>query len=116
MATIKLAFLLFYIRLFPSQIFRRVAFGLVALVVVHGILFTFLFLFQCSPIPYAWEQWDGTGHGKCLNFDVGAVIHALTNIVLDFVIFALPIWQLWSLNLSKKKKIHVVLMFCVGFL
>ncbi|KIW39114.1 uncharacterized protein PV06_08922 [Exophiala oligosperma] len=111
----KIAFLLFYIRLFPSPILRRVAFPLLAITLLHGLIFTFLFIFQCSPVSYAWTQWDGTGKGKCLDFDLGAVLHAITNILLDFLIFALPITQLWKLNLSHKKKIQVLSMFCVGF-
>src|ERR1700754_1106854 len=96
----KAAFLLFYIKLFPSKTFRWVAFPLLTVTLLHGIIFTFLFIFQCSPISYAWAQWDGTGKGKCLSFDLGAVIHAVTNILLDMMIFALPIWQLWNLSLS----------------
>ncbi|KAJ9629141.1 hypothetical protein H2204_008930 [Knufia peltigerae] len=111
----KIAFLLFYIRLFPSPILRRVAFPLLAITLLHGLIFTFLFIFQCSPVSYAWTQWDGTGKGMCLDFDLGAVLHAITNILLDFLIFALPITQLWKLNLSHKKKIQVLSMFCVGF-
>ncbi|KIW12140.1 hypothetical protein PV08_09415 [Exophiala spinifera] len=114
-AATKVAFLLFYIRLFPSPALRRVALPLLAITLIHGLIFTFLFIFQCSPVSYAWTQWDGTGKGKCLNFDVGAVLHAITNIILDFLIFALPISQLWKLNLSQKKKIQVLFMFGVGF-
>jgi len=115
-AATKVAFLLFYIRLFPSPALRRVALPLLAITLIQGLIFTFLFIFQCSPVSYAWTQWDGTGKGKCLNFDVGAVLHAITNILLDFLIFALPISQLWKLNLSQKKKIQVLFMFGVGFL
>ncbi|EXJ56453.1 hypothetical protein A1O7_06797 [Cladophialophora yegresii CBS 114405] len=114
-ASTKVAFLVFYIKLFPSGIFRWVALPLLVATVLHGLTFTFLFIFQCSPISYAWTQWDGTGQGKCLNFDLGAVMHAITNILLDLLIFALPIWQLWSLSLSKRKKVQVLSMFCVGF-
>ncbi|ETI26534.1 hypothetical protein G647_03311 [Cladophialophora carrionii CBS 160.54] len=115
-ASTKVAFLVFYIKLFSSRIFRWVAFPLLVATVLHGLTFTFLFIFQCSPVSYAWTQWDGTGQGKCLNFDLGAVMHAITNILLDLLIFALPIWQLWSLSLSKRKKFQVISMFCVGFL
>ena len=92
------------------------AFPLIAICCLHGIIFTFLFIFQCSPISYTWTQWDGTGKGSCLDFDVGAVIHAVSNILLDFLIFALPMSQLWKLNLSRKKKFQVLVMFGVGFL
>jgi hypothetical protein len=115
-ACIKVAFLLFYLKLFPSQTLRWVAYPLLVITLIHGTTFTFLFIFQCSPISYAWTQWDGTGHGKCLNFDLGAVLHAATNILLDLLIFALPVTQLWNLNLSRKKKFQVMSMFGVGFL
>ncbi|KAK5232368.1 hypothetical protein LTR99_010524 [Exophiala xenobiotica] len=114
-ACTKVAFLLFYLKLFPSQTLRWMAYPLLVITLIHGIIFTFLFIFQCSPISYAWTQWDGTGHGKCLNFDLGAVLHAATNILLDLLIFALPVTQLWNLNLSRKKKFQVMAMFGVGF-
>jgi hypothetical protein len=113
---IKVAFLLFYLQLFPARKIRIIATALLTLTTMHGILFTCLYILQCSPISYTWTQWDGTGRGKCLDFDLGAAIHAITNIILDFMIFALPISQLWNLNMSRKKKIQVGSMFCVGFL
>jgi hypothetical protein len=115
-ALVKIAFLCFYLKLFPSRPFRKVAYPLLVICFLFGGTFTFLFIFQCSPISYAWMQWDGEADGKCLNFDIGAVIHAIVNILLDIAIFALPLTQLWGLNLSRKKKIHVMLMFSVGFL
>ncbi len=115
-AATKVAFLCFYLKLFPSPLLRKIALPLVFLTCAHGTTFTFLFIFQCSPISYTWLQWDGTGRGKCLNFDLGAVLHAGTNIILDLMIFALPVTQLWKLNLSKKKKFQVLSMFGVGFL
>lgn len=115
-ALIKIAFLCFYLKLFPSRAFRKVAYPLLGICFVYGVVFTFLFIFQCSPVSYTWMQWDGEADGKCLDFDLGAVIHAIINILLDVVIFILPLTQLWGLNLSRKKKIHVMLMFSVGFL
>lgn len=115
-ALTKLAFLCFYLKLFPSPALKRIAYPLLVISFLFGASFTFLFIFQCSPISYAWTQWDGEAEGTCLNFDLGAVLHAVINIVLDLVIFAIPLTQLWHLNLSRKKKIQVMLMFGVGFL
>jgi hypothetical protein len=115
-ALTKMAFLLFYIRLFPTRAFGRIAYPLLAITAIQGIIFTCLFIFQCSPINYAWLQWDGEASGTCLNFDVGAAIHAIVNIILDFLIFALPVFQLRKLNMSKKKRWQVLSMFAVGFL
>ncbi|KAK4938134.1 hypothetical protein LTR10_021374 [Elasticomyces elasticus] len=115
LATIKATFLVFYLKLFPSRAFRRMAIPLLVVTLLQGTTFLLLFTFQCSPISYAWTEWAGEGKGKCLNFGLGAVLHAITNILLDFLIFALPVSQLWNLNLSRKKKIQVIAMFCVGF-
>ncbi|KAI1615002.1 hypothetical protein EDD37DRAFT_400218 [Exophiala viscosa] len=116
LTTIKTTFLVFYLKLFPSPAFRRMAIPLLVITLLHGTTFFFLFIFQCSPINYAWTLWVGQGQGKCLDFGLGAVLHAVMNIMLDFLIFALPISQLWNLNLSRKKKVQVIAMFCVGFL
>ncbi|KAK5054548.1 hypothetical protein LTR84_001439 [Exophiala bonariae] len=84
-ALIKIAFLCFYLKLFPSRAFRKVAYPLLGICFVYGIVFTFLFIFQCSPVSYTWMQWDGEADGKCLNFDLGAVIHAIINIFVTLV-------------------------------
>ena len=112
----KMAFLLFYIRLFPTSGFGRIAYPLLAITFVQGAAFTFLFVFQCKPISYAWTQWDGEAEGTCLNFDLGAFLHAVMNILFDFLIFVLPVVQLRKLNMSKKKRWQVLSMFAVGFL
>ncbi|KIV93225.1 hypothetical protein, variant 3 [Exophiala mesophila] len=115
-AMTKMAFLCFYIRLFPRSTLQKWAYPILVITFIQGTIFTFLFIFQCSPISYAWTSWDGESEGKCLNFDVGAVLHSIFNIVLDFIIFFLPMRQMFQLNLSQKKRVQVLLMFAVGFL
>ncbi|RVX66017.1 hypothetical protein B0A52_10104 [Exophiala mesophila] len=114
-AMTKMAFFCFYIRLFPRSTLQKWAYPILVITFIQGTIFTFLFIFQCNPISYAWTSWDGESEGKCLNFDVGAVLHAIFNIVLDFIIFFLPMRQMWQLNLSQKKRLQVLLMFAVGF-
>lgn len=41
---------------------------------------------------------------------------AILNIVLDVATLCLPLWELYKLSLSRKKKIQIMLMFSVGFL
>ncbi|KAJ4185738.1 hypothetical protein NW755_008189 [Fusarium falciforme] len=40
---------------------------------------------------------------------------AILNIVLDVATLCLPLWELYKLSLSRKKKIQIMLMFSVGF-
>jgi DMSO/TMAO reductase YedYZ heme-binding membrane subunit len=80
------------------------------------LAFTFAAVFVCSPISFAWKQWDGEHKGKCVNNNTLAFTHAAFSILLDFLTLSLPITQIWNLHLAMKKKIGVLLMFSVGAL
>jgi hypothetical protein len=80
------------------------------------IAFIFSCIFLCSPITFAWTQWDGEHTGKCNNNNTLSYANASISILLDLVALSLPIPQIWNLQLSLKKKIGVLLMFSVGAL
>jgi hypothetical protein len=82
----------------------------------YGIAFTLTCVFNCTPVTYIWESWDGEHTGKCINFHVFAWAHAGINIALDVIIIGVPIPELLRLSMSGRKKIQVVLMFSVGAL
>ncbi|XPS79832.1 hypothetical protein M3J09_011803 [Ascochyta lentis] len=78
------------------------------------IAFGFAATFVCTPVSFAWKQWDGEHTGKCINNNSLAFTHAAHSIFVDFVTLSLPITQIWKLHLGMKKKIGVLLMFSVG--
>jgi DMSO/TMAO reductase YedYZ heme-binding membrane subunit len=80
------------------------------------LAFTIAAVFVCSPVSFAWKQWDGEHKGKCVNNNTLAFTHAAFSILLDFLTLSLPITQIWNLHLAMKKKIGVLLMFSVGAL
>uniref|UniRef100_A0A8H7NJ48 CFEM domain-containing protein n=1 Tax=Bionectria ochroleuca TaxID=29856 RepID=A0A8H7NJ48_BIOOC len=79
-----------------------------------GVGFVFLTIFQCQPISYFWQKWDGLHDGTCLDANTIAWANASSGIALDVWILAIPLLQLRKLQLKWKKKIGVVLMFLVG--
>ncbi|KAK4099846.1 hypothetical protein N658DRAFT_516969 [Parathielavia hyrcaniae] len=113
-ALIKICLLLFYLRIFPARPVRRLLWGTVGFSIVFGIFFVFLVIFQCTPISFFWEKWDGEHEGKCLDSNAIAWANAAVSIALDFWMLGIPLAQLKTLNLHWKKKIGVALMFCVG--
>ena len=113
---IKIAFLLFYLQIFPKRTFRNVVWGFIGFIVASIIAFGLAAVFVCSPVNYAWMQWDGEHKGKCVNNNSLAFSHAAISIVTDFVTLSLPITQIWKLHLALKKKIGVLLMFSMGSL
>ncbi|EUC27931.1 hypothetical protein COCCADRAFT_110459 [Bipolaris zeicola 26-R-13] len=111
---LKLTLLFFYIRVFPSKDVQRLLWGTVIFVVLWGVAFIIVAIFQCQPIYYFWTKWDGMHHGKCLKINAITASNAAISIALDFWILGVPLWQLWGLKLHWKKKVGVALMFCVG--
>jgi hypothetical protein len=115
-ALLKLALLLFYLRIFPAKPVRRLLWGTIALTGVYALVFVFLAIFQCQPISYFWTNWDGEHTGTCLNVNAIGWSNAGIGIALDIWMLAIPLAQLKSLNLHWKKKIGVGFMFCIGTL
>lgn len=115
-AVCKLAFLLFYLRVFPAPKVRSILWATVGFVGVYGTFFFFMNTFQCRPISHYWHRWEDAEGGTCLNASVIAWTNAAISIILDVWMICIPMYQLKSVNLDWKKKLGVGLMFCVGLL
>ncbi|KAL2820970.1 hypothetical protein BDW59DRAFT_150387 [Aspergillus cavernicola] len=112
----KICFLLFYLRIFPSDRIRWIIKISCLVTLCYGIVFLFAFAFQCSPVSYNWDGWDGEHEGKCVQTNPLVVSAAAINIVLDAWVIALPIPRVLKLQASISTKLQVILMFSVGFL
>ncbi|EME80711.1 uncharacterized protein MYCFIDRAFT_119208, partial [Pseudocercospora fijiensis CIRAD86] len=112
---IKITILFTYLRIFQTPNFRKLAFGAIGINVVFAITFFGVTVFQCIPVHLAWTHWDGTHPGECKDLNALSWAAAALNIILDVVVVGLPMPMLWKMNLNKRKKILVMLMFGVGF-
>lgn len=115
-ALLKIAMLFFYLRIFPSKLVRRALWGTLIFSSLFGILFVVITIFQCKPISYSWQLWDGEHQGQCLDINAIAWSNAAISITLDIWMIAIPMVQIHSLHLNWKKKVAVGGMFCVGTL
>jgi hypothetical protein len=111
---LKLSILFFYIKVFTTPEAQRLLWGTAVFTLVWGAMYVILAIFQCRPISYFWNQWDGTHKGSCLNINAITSSNAGFSIVLDFWSLGIPLWQLRGLKLHWKKKVGVALMFGVG--
>ncbi|KAK4176523.1 hypothetical protein QBC36DRAFT_378451 [Triangularia setosa] len=112
-AALKLTFLFFYLRIFPSPGTRRVIWGTIIFTSLYGLTYFLLAIFQCAPVE-DWYKWDGTGEGKCLNKDAIQWSCAIISIVLDVWMIGSPLWSMRIVKLHWKKKLGVGAMFAVG--
>ncbi|CCF35264.1 CFEM domain-containing protein, partial [Colletotrichum higginsianum] len=115
-ALIKASILFFFLRIFPSMLFRKVVWATLGLNAASALVYFIVILVQCRPVSFYWLGWDGQHTGVCMKFDVLIMLHVGFNILLDVWMLVLPLTQLYKLNFGVKRKIGVMLMFSVGIL
>ncbi|KAJ5613867.1 hypothetical protein N7528_007521 [Penicillium herquei] len=110
----KISICCFYLRIFPERRFRTMTYCVIGLNVAYLITFILISVFQCRPLPGAWLHWDGEGDYKCNHINAQGWSAAAINMILDIIVMALPLRQLYNLNLSLRKKVFVMCMFGLG--
>ncbi|KAK1832996.1 hypothetical protein QBC39DRAFT_347355 [Podospora conica] len=116
---IRASIILFYLRVFPPGPDRKIGRILMWTFYanfVYNLSFFMAVLFQCAPIHHFWDHWEGLGNGHCGNVNILTWVAAITGIVFDLWLLALPFPQLMALNLHWKKKLMGILMFGMGAL
>lgn len=112
----KISICCFYLRIFPERQFRTATYVAIGLNAGYLIAFVLISVFQCRPLPGAWHHWDGEKNYHCNNINAQGWCAALFNMALDIIVMALPLKQLYHLNLSWRKKGYVMCMFSLGIL
>lgn len=115
-AVVKLTLLFFFLKIFQKPMIRQILWATIAFDILYGVSFAVVGVFQCKPITYYWTQWDGEGSGKCVNINALAWTNAIISIILDLWMLALPLYEVFHLQLSWRSKISVAMMFLVGTL
>ncbi|KAK2045663.1 hypothetical protein LZ31DRAFT_520436 [Colletotrichum somersetense] len=113
---IKVSIIFSYLRIFhlPDEKIRIVLWVTLVINLLTGLSFLFVSLFRCQPVSLAWTFWTGDAAGKCIDFTYISLSHAGINIALDLWMLTLPVTQIWSMNLARRKKFAVVAMFSLG--
>lgn len=108
---VKLAILAFYWRIFVQPVFRAVVCATAAFVVCWGIGITVTLLLACRPLR---AYWDVAVPGHCLKIVMFTYFTNISNLVTDVWIFLMPIPMIWFLQLQTKRKMMLILIFCIG--
>ncbi|KAH7174072.1 uncharacterized protein B0J16DRAFT_276191 [Fusarium flagelliforme] len=62
----KISILLFYLRIFPTIMTRKLIWGTIATTGLGTVVFDTLAITQCQPIHFAWNGWDKLHKGHCV--------------------------------------------------
>lgn len=108
----KMSILFFYLRIFDvSRAFRYSTWAV--MFITCGYVFSNILtqLFGCRPIAKNWKP-DLPGH--CIMFFTADYFYGSLNFITDLIIFVLPLPMVWRMQLSRKEKIGVSVIFMVG--
>jgi hypothetical protein len=110
----KLSILMLYYRMSQARPFFRYATLVVGVVViVNGIVMTFLNIFQCRPISAAFTN-DPENPGKCVDLFSLYLCSAPVNVITDIAILVLPLPSVTAMRLDKRQKVGLVATFMLG--
>ncbi|KAL6789545.1 putative PTH11-typeG-protein-coupled receptor [Trichoderma sp. SZMC 28013] len=108
----KVSILRLYLRIFESYLWmKRTCWGLIVCVAMYCLSSTAATVFQCDPIPKAFDK---AIPGTCINLAKFWFANAEFSIATDIFILALPIPIVYTLQSSWSRKIALVLVFAVG--
>ncbi|CAD0100069.1 unnamed protein product [Aureobasidium mustum] len=89
------------------------------LLISYTLLALFWSCFQCSPAPAMWDKiYSGklAQPAKCWSTLVVANTLSVIHVVMDFILLLTPIVVLWKVQLNKKTKIRLFIVFSMGSL
>ena len=108
----KFAILIFFRRLSPQRIFRGAVYVVTLIVLGSYVSLGLTLIFACRPVAKSWDL--SIKGGSCINVPAVYLATAGTNIATDFAILFLPIPMLWNLQLPKRQKFGLALIFAAG--
>lgn len=117
MLLLKTAILLEWIRIFVPNRKRNIFYwSSIALIMINGGFYTgsiAVYFGYCQPLEKLWHFWLP---GTCLAFKSRDVLSSAFNLVMDVFILLLPQRTTWTLQMSRRHRIGVSVVFSVGLL
>jgi hypothetical protein len=116
--TLRLSVALLLLRIAHTRAQKVTIWATVTLMLITSIIFFFITVFQCIPVSYYWN-YSPLATGKCNRHTVLANIgyaHMAVSFVADWTLGLLPIWLLWKVQISRKRKAVVALLLGCGLL
>ena len=113
---IKLSVLLLYRRIFIGPYFKIYSAIMIALVALWCTSFFFATAFQCGTnIAYWWTS-TATIHEYCVDTARAELALAISDIITDIMILAIPLPMIWKLHLTPGQKVGLYFIFLLGLL
>lgn len=110
---IKTSLILLYYRIFSVVTwFRHLLLGAFIVCALYFIIDAFVAIFECAPVAFYWNQNIPGGH--CIDQNAFYRWNGVANLLIDFGVLGLTMPMIWRLNLARRQKISLSLIFCLG--
>ena len=111
--TTKLSVLLLYLRAFVPARSKKtwVYYAIIFTIIFNALYFTaavFVSAFSCTPRA---KIWNPTLQGTCINIYSTIIGSAALNVLSDFLMSLIPMVVIWRLQMSRKRKVEVSIVF-----
>jgi len=103
-----------YRRIIPIQRFRWIILGIGVLAAAMYLASGFAVFFECIPFKSSWD-WT-IKRDSCIDILVFFLASSVMNTVTDVALWVAPLRILWKLQMRRKSRIQVMLLFAVGSL
>ena len=116
MTAIKMSLVLFYLRIFGiKRGMRLTVYVLITLLILWFLAQVIYIMLECRPIAFFWNYTLTSGHCNTASKVSGYSING-ASLVLDLVIWVVPIHPLWGLKRDLGARISLIGIFLVGAL
>ncbi|KAI0805732.1 hypothetical protein GGR55DRAFT_680932 [Xylaria sp. FL0064] len=113
---IKLSVLFFFRRIFRVRVFILVNNVVIGLTAAWGIAYVFALAFQCVPPSTLWNKLESEYGANCVMVLPFYLSFAFTDLILDVIIFILPVPHIYNLVMPTRQKFGVASIFFLGSL
>ncbi|EAQ86279.1 hypothetical protein CHGG_07532 [Chaetomium globosum CBS 148.51] len=107
----KISILLQYKRIFSNTILKKIIVVGLCFLTCWAVTLSFLLPMVCMPVA---AFWDPNVKGFCLDNATIWYVMAGVNVVTDFAVFTMPIPVISSLQLPRKQKAMLLIVFTLG--
>ncbi|KAL9134164.1 MAG: hypothetical protein Q9175_004658 [Cornicularia normoerica] len=107
----KTSICLLYLRIFTTKKFRRTVYIIMSYVILYAFASIIATVVQCTPLE---RIWDHAVPGTCINLTAFWYANASANIIGDFLILALPMPVIRSLQLPQRQRLGLIVVFALG--
>ncbi|KAK9792223.1 putative Integral membrane protein [Seiridium cardinale] len=113
LACIKVSIVLFLLRVFPTDSFRKAAYAVIAYNLAWAVSTWVVNLTVCTPIAYYYDK--TIQGGSCRNQVISGSINAGLALLGDILVLALPMPMIYDLKVNRAKKTALAGIFALGF-